>query len=286
MNHKPIHSKEQFAHFVLRQMRRLNPDLQITAVDPHDPFQYFISYSDDATSAKLHLHNVWEDYIRSGNLDMVVNFVHHQCQTMAYIRSTSRPDGMRIDPGRIYPVLRHPDYRQSQSNADDYLSETVVPELDTLFVQDQAECYIFLTKALLRAGRIPCEAEVKEQALNNIRMRGWHAPAMRLPAANMKSSGDAYHIFTKTEYPFELQFFLPDMVLGEMPSTFLLAIPARDMAVALTTDKPIRTLESARKIAIRSGFAALVRSCYEGEPRPISRHMYWMRDGRARACLR
>lgn len=270
---QPLYTKTELADFVLQKAAELAPSIRFTPGE--DDLTYRFEYTDSAAAGVMHLHSLYSNYCRTGDLNRVIDFLNAQFQTAEYIAKRNTGELKGVDLFRIYPSIRRADFCRRQTDGEDMLRTAHVPRLETVFIENHISYYVFLTRTLIEPVRVYMnEEEIKEQAFTNLRRRGWNPPQMTLPSLPYDASGQ-FLIFAKTDYPFQHQFFLPDMSRDRLPRHFLVAIPAQDMAVVYTSGQPIDSLDAARTVAKRSGFAKFVRLAHEHEPSPLSDNIYW-----------
>lgn len=273
---KPIYNKAELSELVLRRAVELVPSLRFTPGE--DELTFAFVYEGMTTSGIMHLHSLWYDYSRTGELNRVIDFLNCQFQAAQYLSKIGDEGIKGIDLYKIYPAIRREDFFENQTDGEDMLRDMQVPRLQTAFIENHISYYVFLTKQLIKPVLVYMnEEEIKQQAYINLRKKGWNHPQMLMPTMNPAQQGKT-HVFAKTDYPFQHQFFLPDMTEGYLPPNFLVAIPAQDMAVVFTADRGIESFEKARKTAMQSGFADLVSMAYANEPKPLSANIYWANE--------
>ncbi len=272
-------TKEQFIEFIISHCEKVEPNFQFDNSNLNDPLQYILTHKQSQAQATLNLHNIWEDYLRIGELNVIIDFMNHQLQVFQFTNRMNQ-DFKGVDLTKIYPTLRPYSFRSSQENGDEYLHDKHVPKLETLYIENQPGFFVFLSKEYVKPALIyKNEEEIKLHAFENLRKKGWNPEHYQIPSPTMGQHA-TFHVYVKTEYPFQHQFFLPDLAQKHLSASYLCAVPARDMAVVLTTSNPLDSVIAAKKTAIQSGFSTYVNMCFHGEPRPISNNMYWIHGGR------
>lgn len=273
---RTFETKAELARFVLERAAELHPGVRF--MPGEDELTHPYTYSDSNLSGTLFLHNLWHDYSRTGELNRVIDFLNAQFKAAEYIAKQSMNGSVGFDLFKVYPSIRAVDFFENQKNGEQMLKSGDVPLLQTAFIENHISYYVFLTKQLIEPAHVYMnEEEIKRQAFANLRKRGWNSVHMVMPT--LVDDGHV-QVFAKSDYPFQHQFFLPDMSQGHLPSNFLIAIPAQDMALVYVTKKRMDTLELARTQASRSGFRELVRMAYQHEPKPISDRIYWAHGDR------
>jgi uncharacterized protein YtpQ (UPF0354 family) len=274
----PMYSRKELAGFVINRAVELDPTLRFSPGE--DELTFTFVYEGLVSSGTMHLHSLWHDYSRTGDLNRVVDFLNAQFQTAQYLYKLNEGEIKGIDLYKIYPALRRADFFEQQKDADNMLRSAHIPRLSTAFIENHTSYYVFLNQALIKPVLVYMnEEEIKQQAYTNLRKRGWNSAQMTMPSMHSAYPGQT-HVFSKTDYPFQYQFFLPDMSENHLPRHHLIAIPAQDMAVVFTADKEMDSLEVARRVASKSGFADLVQMAYANEPKPLSNNIYWANGDR------
>lgn len=282
MNDAPLFTKKEFAEFVIRRFQKQTTEYEYRPLDANDPFKYGLTRKETGAYAILYLHNAWETYIRTGDMNAIVDYMNDQLKIMKFTRQMEE-NFKGVDLTKIYPAIRSYDFRKQQESGEMYLFDERVPRLDSLFLERQDGFSVFLTKEYIKPALVyMSEEEIKEHAYANLRRRGWNPEHYRMPAPPGVEA--TFHMYLRTDYPFQHQFFLPDMARNRLPASYLVAIPARDMAVVLTAEEPLTSAYAAGRCALASGFSYFVDVCFRKEPRPISRNVYWVHEGKS-YCL-
>ncbi|MFB9276357.1 hypothetical protein [Cohnella cellulosilytica] len=279
---RTFETKAELARFVLERAAELHPAIRFAPGE--DELTHRYTYTDSSLSGTLFLQSLWHDYSRTGELNRVIDFLNAQFKAAEYVAQRSLNGSIGIDLFNIYPSLRAADFFKHQKDGEQMLKSADVPSMQTAFIENHISYYLFLTKQLIEPVLVYMnEEEIKQQAFVNLRKRGWNSVHMIMPSP---TSNGHFQVFAKSDYPFQHQFFLPDLSQGHLPPNFLIAVPAQDMAIVYVAKNRMDTLELARAQAKHSGFLELVQMAYQHEPKPISNQIFWANgDRRLRLSL-
>jgi hypothetical protein len=280
---KPNLRKQELTEFVMNRVKENAPAISFEQGEDELTFR-LIEPNGDA-SGWLWLHNIWHAYQRSGDLNEVIDFINGQIEAMQYIKKmTEQPRGVNIF--NVYPAIRPSDYIKGQKDhLGKCISDNSVPGLDTVFVERNEGFMVVLNEGLVEPVLVYMNIdEIKKQAYDNLRKRGWVASHMSIAAMNLDESG-MFHVYESSGYPFHHQFFLEDMSSTNLPHSFLVAFSGQNTAVVLTVKEPIQSASQAKRIAIRSGMIYFAKYAFTSDPRPLSTHIYWV-EGNKRYWLK
>jgi hypothetical protein len=283
MSKKPMLRKKDLTEFVMKRVKENAP--ATTFEQGEDELTFRLIEPNGDASGWLWLHNIWHEYQRSGDLNTVIDFINGQIEAMKYIQQmTEQPRG--VDIFNVYPAIRPSNYIKNQKDHfGKCFSDNSVPGLDTVFVERKEGFMVVLNESLVEPVLVYMNVdEIKKQAYDNLRKRGWVASHMNIPAMNVEEDG-MFHVYESPGYPFHHQFFLQDMSSAYLPSSFLVAFSGQNTAVVLTIDDPIQSASQAKRIAIRSGMIFFAKYALASDPRPLSNHIYWV-DGNKRYWLK
>jgi hypothetical protein len=283
MLNKPMLRKKDLSEFVMKRVQDNNP--AITFEQGEDELTFRLIQPNGEASGWLWLHNIWHAYQRTGDLNAVIDFINGQIEAMHYIKQmTEQPRG--VDIFNVYPALRPSNYIKDQKDHfGKCISDNSVPGLDTVFIERKEGFMVVLNESLVEPVLVYMnQDEIKKQAYDNLRKRGWVASHMSIAALNLDEAG-MFHVFESPGYPFHHQFFLQDMSSTQLPSSFLVAFSGQNTAVVLTIEDAIQSAFQAKQIAIRSGMIYFAKYALASDPRPLSNHIYWV-EGNKRYWLK
>jgi hypothetical protein len=262
-----------FARFMLTHLTERVDVASISNLGP-DPLKVQIGYG----SAKgiLSLHNVWQSYVRTGDLNQAIDFLNGIIHASTYGQQT---ENMALDAERIFPSLRPEGYSR-QMETGDLLCEGRLPGLDTVFMERKDGFTVLINKELLLANPQWDEKSLIHKAYENLRNRGWSAPQLRLPVPFNTVPGEIL-VFHTEDDPIELQLLVPQLYRPHLPESFLAAFPARYNALVLRTDADMHSASTAKRFALQTGFKEVVKMAFNKEPWPLSRNIYWITGAKA-----
>ncbi|MEX2461113.1 MAG: hypothetical protein WD469_07390 [Paenibacillaceae bacterium] len=280
---RPILRKKDLTEFVMKRVREFAP--AISFEQGEDALTFRLVEPNGDASGWLWLHNIWHDYQRSGDLNIVINFINGQIEAMLYMKQmTEQPRG--VDIFNVYPAIRPQNYVNDQKEQiGRCFNDASVPGLDTVFVERKEGFLVILNEDVVKPVLVYMdENEIKKQAYENLRKRGWVEPEMIIPAMNVEEDG-TFHVFHSPGYPFHHQFLLSDMSSVHLPNSFLVTFPGQYMAVVLTIEGSIQSALQAKRIAERSGLIYFAKYATASEHRPLSNNIYWV-EGNKRYWLK
>lgn len=267
----------------MKRVRNFLP--AITFVQGEDELTFRLIEPSGVGSGWFRLHNIWLTYQRSGDLNTVIDFINGQIEAMQHIhKMAEQPRG--VDIFNVYPAIRQSDYiRDQKDHFGICFSDHSVPGLDTIFVERKEGFMVVLNKTLVEPVLVYMnEDEIKKQAYDNLVKRGWVKSHKSIAAMNVEEDG-MFHLFESPGYPFHHQFFVEEMSLAHLPSSFLVIFPGHYSAVVLTVEAAIHSASQAKKIAIDSGMIYFAKYALASDPQPLSNHIYWI-DGNKRYWLK
>lgn len=280
MGVKTIFNPQEFTQFIIAHLTHQMPSFRFKHLDHTDPFQLIVIGEKQIELAKIDLHHAWEDYMQANDLNAIIHHLNIFMRIFQFKSEDFAPP-TAIDVKNIYPTIRPPQFLQEQENPDQFLRDDLVPCLDTLFIEKREEHSVYLTKSLIKPLLEQwTEKEIMDLAYENLILRGWHSAKRQIASPSMFKQAGTYHIFSEADYPFQHQFFMQGIAQNHLPDTYLIAFPAKDIAVALTVENPITSLQAAKKAAIKTGFVHFIDYCYKSQPKPISQNIYWAMDGK------
>jgi hypothetical protein len=275
--------KQELTEFVMKRIKENSPVISFEQGEDELTYRLIEPNGDD--SGWLRLHNIWHAYQRSGDLNEVIDFINAQIEVMQYIKQmTEQPRGVNVF--NVYPAIRPSDYIKGQKDfLGKCLSDNSVPGLDTVFLERKEGFMIVLNEGLVAPVLVYMNIEeIKKQAYDNLRKKGWVASHTSIAAMNHEDGG-IFHVFEAPGYPFHHQFFLEDMSSANLPHSFLVAFSGQNTAVVLTVEEAIHSASQAKRIAIRSGMIYFAKYAFASDPRPLSNHIYWV-EGNKRYWLK
>jgi hypothetical protein len=271
-----LFTKEEMAEFMIKHIREAEPGVAFSRNEEGDMLYNVRFDGDNEAVAVINFENIWIAYRRTNDLNCVIEGMNAQIKAMRMSRDwETKWDGFREE--HVFPVLRPKHYATVQpAGTGRMLYDAAVEGLDTLFMEQRDGLGFFLNKELVPQQK---RGYLKRAAYDNLRKAGWFPAEETFPALNM-TAGGKIHVYTDSPHPFQLQFFLKDMREKAMPSTFLVAFPSYDTAVALTVEDSIESSSSAVELAVRSGLVQFISLLYYEEPRPLSLDIYWVSSER------
>ncbi|HZG55252.1 hypothetical protein [Paenibacillus sp.] len=269
-------SKEEFADFILGHAAEEVPGARLVR-DGRDPLHAEVFFEGLAGKSEINLHNAWMNYVRTQDLNQAVDALNGQLQAIRLVEKQEELfQSIRLQD--ILPALRGEVPVPYGDGGDSRLVfHEHVPKLATLYLIRKEGVNLLMNKSLLEKLKMT-EAQLRARAVANLRKSGWVKPARQYVHPAMPDGATIHH-YERVGRPFELQFFLPEMTRGHLPSSFVCAVPNRGFAAVLTVDRPIATADQAKSIAWRTGFAAHVSQCYRRDRDPVSPNLYFIKKG-------
>jgi hypothetical protein len=280
---KPMLRKKELTEFIIKRVLEYVPE--VTFERGEDELTFRLIKPTGEASGWLWLHNIWHSYQRSGDLNTVIDFINGQIEAMRYLQQmTEQPRG--VDIFNVYPAVRPANYIKDQKDHfGKCFSDDSVPGLNTVFVERKEGFMVIINERLVEPVLVYMnEAQIKKQAYDNLRNRGWVASHKSIDALNYAENG-IFHMFESSGYPFHHQFFLPEMSAPHLPGSFLVIFPGQNTAVVLTLADSIQSAAQAKQIAIHSGMIYFAKYALAADHRPLSNHIYWV-DGNKRYWLK
>ncbi|QGQ94303.1 hypothetical protein EHS13_04975 [Paenibacillus psychroresistens] len=104
---QPLLKKQELTEFAMKRVKENAAFLSFEQGEDELTFRLIEPNGDP--SGWLWLHNIWNSYQRSGDLNEVIDLINGQLEGMKYIKQmTEQPRG--VDVFNVYPAIRQSDY--------------------------------------------------------------------------------------------------------------------------------------------------------------------------------
>src|SRR5690606_35581776 len=222
---------EDFARFMVPHLEdALNAELKAAGADAMT-FDVFYHDGREEEKGELHLHNVYDTYCKTGDLNAAIDFMNGIVEATKYARSQN-PEMIRFDPNLIYPVLR-PKQDIQRYNEEGYklLRYTEIPGMDTVLLERNVGFSLLLNEEMVKANPQWDKLSLKQQAYENLRSRGWIEPNLQLQ--NPYAENCQVWVYLEPPVPVQCQLFMPELTAGRLPKQFIAAFPNKETTMLL-----------------------------------------------------
>jgi len=270
-------SPNEFSRFLAAQMESaMNVKLKVSEEDPLT-FEVLFHEAKPDEKGLLNLHNVYDTYLKTNDLNAAVDFLNNMAEAMRYSRSVN-PDKPTFNPDYIYPALRpRRDILRYNKEGYNLIHYAEVPGMDTVLLERNIGFSMLLNEEMLKSNPEWDKQSLKRRAYQNLRKHGLRQPNIQLQ--NPLSDHCELWVYQDHPIPVQCQLLLPDMTFGRLPDQFIAAFPNRETTLILKSREDMLTLSAAKRIVKETRMQELVNQSYHVMPYPLSRDIYWISNG-------
>lgn len=269
--------RTDFARFMASHLAdRLEATLTATE---DDPMVFEVRFRDGKEDEKaiIGLHNAYETYRRTGDLNEAIDFMDGIMESSRYVRGM---DLDRIfDPNRIFPALRpRHEIMAMVKSGFNLLHYSEFPGLETVLIERKVGFTLLLHEEMLASRPQWDKQSIKDRAYGNLRKKGWKKPNLVLQSPFCEES--EVHVYLDPPVPIQCQLLMPAMTARHLPESYIAAFPNKDTTMLLTGKDEMSTLAAARKFAGKTQLSSLVERSYSVQPYPLAKELYWIHGGK------
>lgn len=263
-------TREAVIDLILDNLKEKAPEAIVKQAQ--DDFHYEV---DLGTGAAMHLYlgNAWDNYQRSKNPQVLVDFIDVQIELFAYM---NKLDKGGVDVDKVFPVLRQASFDVSAGVKDKVEDKSVLKdafssELSVLYVQDHPKFVSFLVEKQLPENYT--SDMMVEKAFENLKEQGWVEPVHTIPLGLA-----TVYFFHESDKQYQAQFMVKEMYEPHLSDYFLLALPTRDISIVVAFhDEPDAHLEESKEIARTLQMQAF--QMFRNEQNPLTPKLHRVTDG-------
>lgn len=232
--------------------------------------------SEDEVLGQISLHNTYQTYMNTGNLNAAIDYLNSIIQMIEETRDRLDEAVSHLDLVNVYPALREKAY--VEATVSDTISEEALPGLAIVYLESKNGYSKIMNRTMLQANPRLTEEAVKQIAHDNLRTEGWTEPKLKLPNPLRKTC--TVDVYTDNPIPIECQFLNSELIRTHMPNTYLIAFPNRETTLVMRTTEAMNTRKRAIELAKVSRFQDVVKQSYYTMPSPNSMNIYWYHAGK------
>ena len=265
-------TREGFINYVIAQVKANLPGCDVNQVDPDDDFHYRIEMS-DKKSLELSLDNAWNNYQRTGDLEVIRQFLTVQKELNDKI-SQLENKGLSLE--NVYPVLRPANFSMRSAQSEDekarLISDTFSEALKVLYVEDNPNFVSFVVSGQLPDG--VTEDELSARAFENLKAQGWVEPCEKI---DIKDIATVY-IFEEHGKQYQAQFMVKEMYEEHLGDYFFVGFPTREITLVVAWHKnPDDYIKETQDLAIK--LKMMTEDMYNNYTSPISPLIHRITEG-------
>lgn len=242
-------TQEEFQTFMLKKIQEVFPDVRFVI----EEFFTISIQQDGKEKGKLHLHNAWNGYESSGDLNEVLHYLEAMIATQQHIHDESLTFTYPKDKESIYPSIRPTNYAQETITSEegerktDLITQPIAGDVMFMYILDYPQFVVAMTEDMLlknvrnEENKHMSEEELKktngyqylkemviEQAWENQKKRGWVKYSVR-----KKTPFGLFYHFHHPEYEYQGQFFIKEWTKKHLGPLFYITFPTKNSTLVL-----------------------------------------------------
>ena len=280
MRAAPIYTNPiDFSRFMAGQLENSMQAKLVQSIE--DPLRLevtFHGHAPEEEKAVLHLHNVYDTYRKTGDLNAAIDFLNNMTEAMRYTKQID-PKRPTFNPDHIYPVLRPSrDIRRFKKDGYNIITYAEVPGMETVILERNVGFSTLINEEMLNANKQWDKQSLKRRAYQNMRSSGWKQPNLQLQHPFAEDC--EVLVYLDPPVPVQCQLLLPDMTFGRLPEQFIAAFPNKETTLIMKCRERLDSMATVKRIVRDSQLRDVVDRSYRFMPYPLTRDLYWISNGR------
>lgn len=256
---KTLLEPKEFVQYVKKAIEKMEQGKEVIETDEMG----LEIKQDGETKFQLFLGNIYRNYVNSGNMDAVLDFLNAHMKVQKDMETMAERSWEEIKE-ITYPTIRGLGFGDDKG----MLSEEITEDFGLVYAVDHENYVSFLTENEVKDKNMDL-AEIKKAALEKLVKEGWVKEVEK-----MEDDGGTLYYFEYHDREYLYQFFMDEMVKKTIGNDFYIAIPTKTQAVVFVPNYEAHPMEAMQMIMTlhHMSLDIFMKSGYKVSPAIYHRH--------------